>query len=150
MAAPLRRRARAGLRMNGGAGLGKLGRERARERGERVVEPPGMLMRAIDGGSGVLRCSGHGGGEVAAARSFGGGVAMEGSPSAMAKGGGEFLGDAWKPRGAGGGAGRRPRAAAGGARHRRRERAERDRQGKGKRGPFAISKISRDLNVKQG
>ena len=54
----------------------------------------------------MLRCSGHGGGEVAAARSFGGGVAMEGSPSAMAKGGGEFLGDAWKPRGAGGGAGR--------------------------------------------
>ena len=62
----------------------------------------------------MLRCSGHGGGEVAAARSFGGGVAREGSSSAMAKGGGEFLGDAWKPRGAGGGAGRRPRAAAGG------------------------------------
>jgi len=41
-----------GLRMNGGAGLGKLGRERARERGERVVELPGMLMRAIDGGPG--------------------------------------------------------------------------------------------------
>jgi hypothetical protein len=41
-----------GLRMNGGAGLGKLGRERARERGERVVELPGVLMRAIDEGPG--------------------------------------------------------------------------------------------------
>ena len=43
-----------------------------------------------------------------------------------------------------------PERRAGGARHRRRERAERDRQGKGKMDPFAISKISRDLNVKQG
>ena len=100
-------------------------------------------------GSGVLRCSGHGGGEVAAARSFGGGVAMEGSPSAMAKGGGELLCDAWKPARARGGAGRRPRAAAerrfaGG------EREQRGRQGKEKTGRFAISEISRDLSVKQG
>ena len=33
-----------------------------------------------------------------------------------------------------------PERRAGGARHRWRERAERDRQGKGKRDPFAISK----------
>ena len=39
--------------MNGGAGLGKLGRERARERGERVVELPGMLMRAIERSGGL-------------------------------------------------------------------------------------------------
>ena len=39
--------------MNGGAGLGKLGRERVRERGERVVEFPGVLMCAKErsGGS---------------------------------------------------------------------------------------------------
>jgi hypothetical protein len=42
-----------GLRMNGGAGLGKLGRERARERGERVVELPGVLMRAIERSGGL-------------------------------------------------------------------------------------------------
>jgi len=41
-----------GLRVDGGAGLGSLGRERARERGERVVELPGVLMRAIDEGLG--------------------------------------------------------------------------------------------------
>ena len=41
-----------GLRVDGDAGLGSLGRERARERGERVVELPGVLMRAIDGGPG--------------------------------------------------------------------------------------------------
>ena len=51
---------------------------------------------------------------VAAAWTRRGGVVKGGGTSAMAKGGGEFLGDAWKPRGAGGGAGRRPRAAAGG------------------------------------
>ena len=43
-----------------------------------------------------------------------------------------------------------PERWAGGARHRRRERAERERQRKGKRDLFAISKISMDLNVKQG
>ena len=43
-----------------------------------------------------------------------------------------------------------PARRAGGARHRRRERAERERQRKGKRDLFAISKIFRDLNVKQG
>ena len=47
-------------------------------------------------------------------------------------------------------AGGDPERRAGGARHRRRERAERERQRKGKRDLFAISKISRDLNVKQG
>ena len=67
----------------------------------------------------------------------------------MAKGGGELLCDAWKPARARGGAGRRPRAVAerrfaGG------EREQRGRQRKEKTGRFAISKISRDLNVKQG
>ena len=60
----------------------------------------------------MLQRARHGGVGVAAARSFGGGVAREGSSSAMAKGGGELLGDAWKPARARGGAGRRPRAAA--------------------------------------
>ena len=78
----------------------------------------------------MLRCSGHGGGEVAAARSFGGGVAMEGSPSAMAKGGGEFLGDAWKPRGAGGGAGRAAQSGGRAAHGTGGEREQRDRHGK--------------------
>ena len=78
----------------------------------------------------MLRCSGHGGGEVAAARSFGGGVAREGSSSAMAKGGGEFLGDAWKPRGAGGGAGRAAQSGGRAAHGTGGEREQRERHGK--------------------
>ena len=44
------------LRMNGGAGLGSRGRERARERGECIAELPVVLLRTIEGGPG--RCIG--------------------------------------------------------------------------------------------
>ena len=42
-----------GLRVDGGAGLGSLGRERAIERGECVAELSVVLMRSIDGGLGL-------------------------------------------------------------------------------------------------
>ena len=82
---------------------------------------------------------------VAAVWTRRGGVAKGGGTSAMAKGGGEFLGDAWKPPGAGGGAGRRPRAAAGGValsavRSRETERGRRQ-------GPKRNFQNFRDLNV---
>ena len=122
-----------GLRMNGGAGLGKLGRERARERGEHVVELPRMLMRAIDGGPGC--CAAR---ATAAARwqpRGGSGRRGEGR-GGPARGQGR-----WRRSSATRGrqheakaklelVGGDPERRAGGARHRRRERAERDRHGK--------------------
>ena len=96
----------------------------------------------------MLRCSGHGGGEVAAARSFGGGVAMEGSPSAMAKGGGEFLGDAWKPRGAGGGAGRAAQSGRRAAHGTGGEREQRETDTGRRQGPKRNFQNFRDLSVK--
>ena len=46
--------------------------------------------------AGVLRCSGHGGGEVAAARSFWAAWRREGRSSAKEEGVEELLCDAWK------------------------------------------------------
>ena len=85
---------------------------------------------------------------VAAAWTRRGGVAKGGGTSAMARAVGSFLGDARKPREAGGGAGRRPRAAAGGValsavRSRETERGRRQ-------GPKRNFQNFRDLNVKQG
>ena len=97
-----------------------------------------MLQRAL-----------HGGVEVAAARAALGSVARQGGSSARKGGWWELRRDAWKL------AGRRWHGEAvlhgGGRRYtaqRRRGRAEELEEGE--KGRFEISKISRDLNVKQG
>ena len=135
-----------GLRMNGGAGLGKLGRERARERGECVVELPGMLMRAIDRGPGC--CAAR---ATAAARWQPREASAEawrgkGAPARWQRAVGSF----WATRGSheeqevarGGGPERRESAAL---------PAVREGRGVGLRWKkmdcFAISEISRDPNV---
>ena len=69
--------------------------------------------------AGALQRARHRDGEVAAAGLGGGTWQSKERHSAMAKGGGELLCDAWKPARARGGAGRRPRAAGGVATRRR-------------------------------
>ena len=69
----------AGVRWSGGGVPGCLGRERARGRGKWNEGSFLELRRAHEiAVRGAAAGSGHGGGEVAAARSFGGGVAKEG------------------------------------------------------------------------
>ena len=138
-----------GLRMNGGAGLGKLGRERARERGERVVELPGVLMRAID--EGLVCCAAR---ATAAARwqpreASAGAWRREGRSSAKEEGVEELGRDAWTPARSKGevGVGRgRPSAAAGGVAL---SAVRESREGSwGRRqGPKRNFKTFRDLNV---
>ena len=86
---------------------------------------------------------------MAADGGFGGGVARGGGSNAKEEGGEELGRDAWSSLAAGGGSGaaqrcRRAALSVGG------EREQRGRQGKEKRDCLAISKISRELNVKQG
>ena len=99
----------------------------------------------------MLRCSGHGGGEVAAARSFWarrGSVARGGGSSARQQAGEEERRDAWGPARRKKAAGKPLHGAGVGAVGGRRRGTE-QRGGDGNKGSFAISKNSRDPTVKQ-
>ena len=97
-----------------------------------------MLQRAL-----------HGGGEVAAARAALGGMAKGGGTSVRPRAVEKLRSDAWAPA-------RSRRGRAGSPRRRRvalhctRRRDRVEGLEEGEKGRFEISKISRDLNAKQG
>ena len=94
------RRGFAGDEAEGGGGSGeRVGRNREEvvwgaEWEERV---PRVLLREREGRPGALQRARHRDGELAAAGLGGGAWQSKERHSAMAKGSGEFLGDAWKP-----------------------------------------------------
>ena len=138
-----------GLRVDGGAGLGSLGRERARERGERVVELPGVLMRAIDEGLGCCAARATAAARWQPREASAGAWRREGRSSAKEEGVEELGRDAWTPARSKGevGVGRgRPSAVAGGVAL---SAVRESREGSwGRRqGPKRNFKTFRDLNV---
>ena len=127
-----------GLRVDGGAGLGSLGRERARERGEHVVELPGVLMHAIDEGPGCCAARATAAARWQPREASAGAWRREGRSSAKEEGVEELGRDAWTPARSKGkvGVGRGRPSAGGGRGTAPAARESRERQtGEGEKGP---------------